>query len=59
MNLFTCCKKKRKLHFHNFTDNKLRGSPWPILSAHRGGSYERAENTASAFKNAVRTINIG
>ena len=25
----------------------------PILSAHRGGSYERTENTLGAFRNAM------
>jgi glycerophosphoryl diester phosphodiesterase len=47
---FTCCRKKKLLNCERVAKD---GKPWPILSAHRGGSLERTENTLSAFKNAM------
>ena len=50
---FTCFKRKNKLAHKNFINNQVLGSPWRILSSHRGGSMERAENTVAAFKHSV------
>ena len=58
MKYLTCCKRKKRLRHDLFTNNLLRGSPWRILATHRGGSYERVENTAAAFKNSVRPNSI-
>jgi lysophospholipase D len=49
----TCLRKKSRLRIDNILHkNKI----WPLISAHRGGSYEYTENTLQAFKHA---INIG
>jgi len=53
LRVFTCCKRKKKIDVSGFISNRTLGSPWPILSAHRGGSAERVENTVEAFRNAV------
>jgi len=49
--VFTCIKRKKKLNLEKIqiTINQK----WSILSAHRGGSYERTENTLTAFKHAI------
>ena len=54
--MFTCLKRKRKLNLDSVIGEKRKNKIWPILSAHRGGSFERTENTLSAFKHA---INLG
>ena len=47
----TCLKRHHKLNqFALITD---QNQPFKILSAHRGGSAERVENTIAAFKHAV------
>ena len=47
----TCLKRNHKLNqFSLITDDN---QPFKILSAHRGGSAERVENTIAAFKHAV------
>ena len=47
----TCLKRHHKLNqFSLITDPE---QPFKILSAHRGGSAERVENTIGAFKHAV------
>jgi len=53
MRVFTCLRRKKRLNIDGLVSNRVLGSPWPILSAHRGGSLERAENTLHAFKNAI------
>lgn len=50
LRLFTCFKRKNRL---NVARVALKSGVWPILSAHRGGSKERAENTVHAFRNAM------
>lgn len=48
--LCTCRKRTNKLDKSIF---KSKSEPFRIVGAHRGGSKERAENTLSAFLNAV------
>ena len=47
---FTCLKRRSRL---NLKAINARGKIWPILSGHRGGSFERSENTLHAFRNAI------
>ena len=49
LRLFTCLKRKSRLDLSRITLH----DKWKILSSHRGGSYERAENTLNAFKHAM------
>lgn len=43
----TCLKRRHKLDKKSFIRGP--GEPFKILSAHRGGSAERTENTLNAF----------
>jgi glycerophosphoryl diester phosphodiesterase len=57
LTVFTCLKhKKKRLNLGKLgidTSDNARNGIWPILSAHRGGSKERTENTLSAFNHAI------
>lgn len=44
-----CTCLKRKNNFNRSRFFKPHESPFPLISAHRGGSKERVENTLSAF----------
>lgn len=48
----TCWKKESKFDKSRFL-KKSATKPWQVLGAHRGGAYERAESTISAFNHAV------
>lgn len=50
MPYLTCCKRRSRLNLARIRQGKQL---WPIVSAHRGGSFERTENTLYAFKNAI------
>ena len=57
MRICTCLKRKHKLNEELFY--KGDNQPCAILSAHRGGSAERAENTLGAFAHAAeKGINL-
>ena len=51
MRCCTCLKRKHKLNEETFLQGAT--SPFRIMSAHRGGSAERMENTMSAFQHAL------
>ena len=44
-----CTCLKRKNNFNKSRFFKPHESPFPLISAHRGGAKERVENTLSAF----------
>jgi len=48
MPLCTCLKRPKKLR-----DSAFSKVGWKLNGAHRGGSYERPENTTTAFKHAI------
>ena len=50
MRYLTCLKRKGKLRLEKIA---LKNQIWPLISAHRGGSYENTENTLHAFKHAM------
>ena len=50
MRFCTCLKRRHKLKESLFYKGDRQ--PFAILSAHRGGSGERVENTLAAFKHA-------
>jgi glycerophosphoryl diester phosphodiesterase len=50
LRVFTCCKRKTRLDLAKI---KAHNKKWPIISSHRGGSFERTENTLTAFKHAM------
>ena len=52
MRCCTCLKRKHKLNEMSFISGPDAG-PFPILSAHRGGSGEGTENTLYAFRHAI------
>ena len=58
LRVFICFKRRSRIDLKRVKIELIRKNDgrkrlWPILSAHRGGSIERTENTLVAFKNAI------
>jgi hypothetical protein len=47
----TCLRRRRKYRYP--AAGHTTEGVWQILSAHRGGAFERVENSLGAFKNAI------